>query len=381
VKVLFVVPPLVGHVNPTVSIAAALAARGHEVVWAGHPERIAALLPSGARLLSLGELPGGVAASIAERSRSLRGIESLQFLYQDFLVPLARAMAPSVEAAARELRPDVMVVDQQAFGGALAARRLGVPWVTLCTTTGMLVDPLAPFPKVKEWIAAQLADLEEGAGLDVLPSGDLSPRLALALSTPALAGAREYPPQLVFVGPAIAGRPDATPFPWEALRPGRRVLVSLGTVSAERGAPFFAAAIAGIRAAQLVVVAPPGVVPDPPPHVLVRARVPQLQLLSHVDAVVTHGGHNTVCEALSLGKPLVCAPIRDDQPVVAQQVVAAGAGLRVRFGHPSAATLGAVVARVLDEPSFAAAAERIAASFREAGGAARAADEIARVAT
>lgn len=31
---LFVVPPLVGHINPTVGVAAELAARGHRVAWA-----------------------------------------------------------------------------------------------------------------------------------------------------------------------------------------------------------------------------------------------------------------------------------------------------------------------------------------------------------
>ena len=35
-KILFVVPPWTGHVNPTVSVARRLAANGHEVAWAGH---------------------------------------------------------------------------------------------------------------------------------------------------------------------------------------------------------------------------------------------------------------------------------------------------------------------------------------------------------
>src|SRR5262249_55503802 len=183
-------------------------------------------------------------------------------------------------------------------------------------------------------MAGQLAALQREAGLEVLDPGDLSPRRVLALSTPELAGARAYPSHYAFVGPTFADRPDPTPFPWEELRPGRRALVSLGTVSGERGAAFFAAAVAGIRDAQLILVAPPELVPAPPPPAPVRARVPQLALLPHLHAVVTHAGHNTVCEALAHGLPLVCAPIRDDQPIVAQQVVAAGAGLRVRFAHP-----------------------------------------------
>lgn len=373
-RVLFVVPPLVGHVNPTVSIAGALAAAGHEIAWAGHPELIAQLLPRNARVISVGELPAQLVAS--RLAKPVRGLESVQFFWQEFLVPLARSMTPAVECIARELRPDVIVADQQAVGGALAARRLGIPWVTLCTTTGALVEPLAALPKVKEWVNAQLAQLQNDAGLSVQTAGDLSPHLTIVLSTPALAGVREYPPAFRFVGPALTERSEFTSFDWEALAPCRRVLVSLGTVSAERGAAFYRAVIDGVCGVQLIVVAPTELVPDPPPHVIVRQRVPQLALLQHVHAVVTHGGHNTVCEALAHGLPLVCAPIRDDQPVIAQQVVDAGAGLRVRFAHPSPSILATAVRRVLDEPSFTAAAQRIRSSFAEAGGARRAAELI-----
>jgi UDP:flavonoid glycosyltransferase YjiC (YdhE family) len=101
--------------------------------------------------------------------------------------------------------------------------------------------------------------------------------------------------------------------------------------------------------------------------------VPQLALLPHVDAVVCHAGHNTTCEALANGLPLVVAPIKDDQPIVADQVVAAGAGVRVKFGRVGADELYSAVRRVLDEPSFRDAAERVRVSFATAGGAAAAA--------
>jgi UDP:flavonoid glycosyltransferase YjiC (YdhE family) len=370
-KVAFVVPPLAGHTLPTVSIAAALRERGHQVAWAGHPESLERLLPGGAEVWSLGALPAGVVAAIEERSRRLRGLESVQFLWQDFLVPLARATRPLLERLLGERSPDVVVVDQQALGGALAARRLGACWATLCTTSAALVAPYAAFPKVAAWIDAQLAGLHEQAGL--APASELSPELVLVLSTRALVGDRPLPPQARLCGPAFTGRVDDTPMP--RLAPGRRVLVSLGTVSAERGGGFYRAVVEAFAGGELqaIVVAPPELVGPAPDNVIVAARVPQLALLPHVDAVVTHGGHNTVCEALAHGLPLVVAPIRDDQPIVAQQVVDAGAGLRVRFGGLSAATLGAAVRRVLDEPGFRAAAARVRASFADAGGAPEAA--------
>jgi UDP:flavonoid glycosyltransferase YjiC (YdhE family) len=127
-----------------------------------------------------------------------------------------------------------------------------------------------------------------------------------------------------------------------------------------------------------VLVAPPELVPSAAAadHVLVLSRVPQLAVLDHMDAVVSHAGHNTVCESLARGLPLVLAPIRDDQPIVADQVVRAGAGLRVKFGRVSPYELADALHRVLTEPSFREAAESIRASFVQAGGTRAAADAV-----
>ena len=119
---LFVVPPLVGHINPAVGVAAELGSRGHRVAWvcpeAGLLRRLAG--PQ-ARVYPC----AGTAAG--ERPAGLRGAEALKFLWEWFLVPLAEAMAPGVRAAVDDFRPDVVVADQQAFAGALVAERLGLP--------------------------------------------------------------------------------------------------------------------------------------------------------------------------------------------------------------------------------------------------------------
>jgi MGT family glycosyltransferase len=374
VKFLFVVPPLTGHVNPTVSVARVLAADGHEVAWAAHADVVAPLLPPGARLFSLGEAKAGeFFAPQVERSRAVRGLESLQFLWESLLVPLARAMRPRVSEIIAELAPDVIVVDQQAVGGALAARRSGKPWATFCTTSAGVTNPLAGLPKVKAWVDAQLAQLESEAGLPPAATPDLSPARVIVFSTDALVGPLEaFPPSYRFVGPSIVDRPDATPFPWEALEPARKkVLVSLGTVSHDRAGDFYDVVARAFAETpwQIILVAPEGRLPAPPANFIVRPRVPQLALLPHLHAVVSHGGHNTVCESLAHGVPLVVTPIRDDQPVIADQVVRSGAGLRLKFGRLAPAALQAAVARLFDEPGFAAQAARVRESFAAAGGA------------
>src|SRR5262245_35195499 len=133
---LFVVPPLVGHINPTVGVAAQLRARGHRVAWAGRAELVHRLAGRDAVVFDCG--PGPVS-----RPADLRGPAELEFLWSRFLVPLAAAMAPGVRAAVEAWAPDVIVADQQALAGGLIAERLGLPWMTSATTSAELADPQA----------------------------------------------------------------------------------------------------------------------------------------------------------------------------------------------------------------------------------------------
>ena len=379
-RFVFVVPPLVGHVNPTVSVGQALLARGHEVVWVGHPRRVAPLLPKGARLFALDDgISDEVWRPVLERSRTVRGLESLQFLWEEVLVPLARGMLPGVRQALATLAPDVVVADQQAIAGALAARERGLPWATFCTTSATVVDPLADLPRVKAWVASALASLEREAGLPPSETPDLSPHLVVVFSTRALLGETcVVPPHYRFVGPAAAERPEEPGFPWDRLGEGPRVFVSLGTVSADGADAFYNTLVDALRdePVQVIVAAPPERIPNPPPNFLVAARVPQVALLKRVDAVVCHAGHNTVCEALAEGLPLVVAPIRDDQPVIAGQVVNAGCGVRLKYGRLRPDALRDAVRRALHEPALRASAARLRASFAAAGGAAAAASHL-----
>jgi MGT family glycosyltransferase len=214
-------------------------------------------------------------------------------------------------------------------------------------------------------------------------SGDLrfSRFLVLAFTTRALVGPVDVGAAVRFVGPSISDRPGVDfPWPWDDTR--SCVLVTLGTANVEVGERFLSACAAALseRSVNAVVLDPGGVLGPQPSHVVVADRVRQLSLLPRVDAVVCHGGHNTVCEALWHGVPLVVAPIRDDQPIVADQVVAAGAGIRLRFNRAGTEQIGAAVDSVLSDRSFRAAARVVGESFRQAGGASAAAQALVRLA-
>jgi MGT family glycosyltransferase len=380
---LFVVPPLAGHVNPTISVGRELMRRGHDVAWTGLPGAVDPLLPRDAMFLPCGSHEAmGHIDDLRDRSQGLRSAAAFKFLWESVLIPLAHAMHDGIEEAVEQWQPDVMIVDQQTLAGSAVAIRQGLPWATSATTTAELVDALAGLPRAEEWVEEQVAGFLETVGLteDAEP-GDLrcSDDLVLVFSTRRLVGEhRSYPPHFAFVGPSISDRPESDLFPWDWLEPDLpHVLVSLGTLNTAAGSRFFAVAAEALAGEHLraIFVAPPEAVP-PASNLLVRRRVPQLALMKRLDAVVTHGGHNTVCEALAHGLPLVLAPIRDDQPIVAEQVVQAGAGIRVRFGRVLPGELSKTVRSVLDEPGYRLAAGEIRRSFDAAGGAPAAASRL-----
>jgi UDP:flavonoid glycosyltransferase YjiC (YdhE family) len=127
---------------------------------------------------------------------------------------------------------------------------------------------------------------------------------------------------------------------------------------------------------QAVLNVPAEVVPDPPPHILVAARVPMLELMPRLDAVVCQAGQSTVNEALVHGVPMVVAPIRLAEWVVAEQVTRAGIGVEVDFSTATPAELTAAVTAVLDEPGYRARAREISEEYAAAGGTSAAASQL-----
>lgn len=382
-RFLFAVPPLAGHVNPAAAVAAELARRGHRVAWTGHRPTLEPMLRPGARIFNAVEPEFGARLSaIRDDWLGLRGFAALRFLWEEFVVPFGHAMVPGVGRAVDRFRPDVVVSDQIVLAAPVVARLREIPWATSAATSAEFTRPLKHMPKVEEWVRGRIADFQLAHGIDDLLDLRFSDHLVLVFSTGALIGDTSFfPGHFAFVGPAL-GRAAPSAFPWEWLDGRPAVLVSLGTVNAPDGERFFRVAADAVRDldVQAIFTAPPGIVGEPPPNVLVREHVPQLKLLERLSAVVCHGGHNTVCESLSHGLPLVVAPIRDDQSEIARQVEAAGAGVAVRFGRVRPDELSTAVTTVLrDGGPHRAAAERVRDSFASSGGAAEAADRLEKL--
>jgi UDP:flavonoid glycosyltransferase YjiC (YdhE family) len=147
----------------------------------------------------------------------------------------------------------------------------------------------------------------------------------------------------------------------------------MGTLNMDQAAHFYPRILAAIEPLgeqlQAVVVAPQGTITGEPDHLLVPRPVPVLDLLPHLDAVVSHGGANTVNEALVHGVPLLVAPIKGDQALMASAVARAGAGLRVSIDHSRPEALRAALLDLLDDPRYAEAARATGKRLLAGGGA------------
>ena len=207
----------------------------------------------------------------------------------------------------------------------------------------------------------------------------------IATTTRALTGTAPMPDHCVLIGAALGSRRTDPSFSWDWWDPGRRhVLVTAGTLSAHLVHDFVTRMMAALEPmagrVQAVLNATADAVPDPPPNVLVAPRVPMLDLMPRLDAVVCQAGQSTVNEALVHGVPLVVAPIRLHEQTVAEQVTRAGAGIAVSFSQASPAQLAAAVTAVLDKPGYRGNARRIGEEFSAAGGAGAAAAHLVALA-
>lgn len=110
-----------------------------------------------------------------------------------------------------------------------------------------------------------------------------------------------------------------------------------------------------------LVTTGPAIDPDQieaPEGVTVTRSAPHREVLTHADVLLTHGGHGTVMKGLLAGVPIVCMPTGRDQPDNAARITHRGAGLKITK-NASPSKIAAAVERVLQDPSFRDAAQRL----------------------
>ena len=194
-------------------------------------------------------------------------------------------------------------------------------------------------------------------------------------------------PPHVFLGSAVRSEaidPDVEA--WLAADSLPVVYVSFGSFLSVRGDVLarVAAALQGlpVRVAIAVGETAPAELGPVPDSWLVRAFLPQVRLLRGAALAVTHGGNNSVTEALRAGVPLVVLPFSTDQFAGAAALDVAGLGTSLPPNTATVAELRAGCERMLrltGEPRTRL--DALSASMTATSGAERAYAALTRVPT
>ena len=416
-RVLFGVIPVLSHVYPTIAIAQRLQDQGHAVAYACHPIIAPVLQRAGLDLLD-----GFRWGDSILKFLHLLGTEQNRWMAIGHVIQrrLSHAGFDGLETGVAQLiallrswQPDVLVSDMLFRPGPIAAEVCHLPYATSCTIALPLPSATVPpygfglSPRggpnwrwrlgaaVRLHWVERISDkivnrVRQKYGLPSLARTcfHASPYLFLAYTTEALEYPRpDLPPQVYFVGPCISQRRGDTdvPFPWEWLDERPVVYVSFGTINTGQR-HFFDKAIAASEGQPWQTIISLGRYLDPalrggvPRNVLLQSYVPQAELLRRTRVMVSHAGANSVIESLAAGVPLIVAPIRHDQPENAQQVVEAGAGLRVNMRRVTVHELRMSIQCLLEDSTFRENAYRIMADFARCNGPNTAAALVLRLA-
>ena len=131
------------------------------------------------------------------------------------------------------------------------------------------------------------------------------------------------------------------------------VYISLGSFLSVRGDVLarVAEALRGldVRVALAAGATRPAELGPVPESWLVRGTLPQVTLLRRASVAVSHGGNNSVTEALTAGVPLLLLPMSTDQFAGAAALEAAGLGTVLDPNALSTAEVRDAVAGLLDD--------------------------------
>jgi zeaxanthin glucosyltransferase len=367
VTLLVITPDYASHTLPLLTIGRAWQRQGQRVVVATGPAMAPLVRSAGMEytelIMSRGSNAGVIRTRQAqdEEARSLeaffaatrRGmVETLRYQAEQRSIDL---LWRPLQVARRTLRildvhaPDAVLVDHLAFGATIGLRAAGTPYgdVVLGHPTALPVGeemygvPSAWPPAIKpdpleiESLRVTARGVSEAfthaynealrmVGSDV-PMVDDAFRahgdLVLYNYPAALHGPVRTArlPRHVFLGSVMRQEiPDHDVVAWLA-RPDDRplVVVSLGTFMSTRVDVLerIAASLAklDVRVAMAIGGNRPDDVGPLPDDWLVRASLPQVSLLEQAHLLVTHGGNNSITEALHFGVPMLVLPFSTDQ--------------------------------------------------------------------
>lgn len=406
-----IAPALPSHFHALEALAGELIGRGHRVTFLHQADALRWLRDRRIGFQALGELshpPGSLDKTLRLAARP-GGPLGLRRLIQD----MGRSTDMLCREAPRALEGlgiDALLCDQMEAAGGLLGEAFGLPYVSVACALPVNREPGLPLPVMPMSLRDTPRDRRIYAGSERVYDGLMTPhrrvvaRHAAGFGLPARDGLHEclspyaqisqtvsgfdfprraLPAHFHHVGPlrGVAERESAREIPVAPDRP--LVFVSLGTLQGHRFPLFRRIARACRRLGVQSLLVHCGGLDRAQERALeregatwVRAFVPQRAALAQAKVVVSHGGLNTVMDALLARTPLLVVPLAFDQHGVAARVVHAGVGLKASARFAGTRALSDRLETLLSDSRFEGPLARLSDEIRAAGGTARAADIV-----
>ena len=180
-----------------------------------------------------------------------------------------------------------------------------------------------------------------------------------------------------FIGPSVYDRKEES-FP---ILPKPVICISLGTVL-QGAETFFRTCIDAFRDEPVSVVLSVGKnfdiakLENIPDNFIVKHRIPQIAILKQSSLFITHGGMNSVSEAMIYGVPMLVVPFVSDQPVNARQVEKLGLGKVLDYNAIMADNLKETAMAIMEDHQIRENLQKIQKEIAQAPGNAGAVDII-----
>lgn len=383
-KYVFINIPSHSHVNPTLPIVQELVARGDEVIYYLTAPFKPAIEATGASFRSYESKIDQInkAATSAGKPAGLP-----MYMPEESLFVL-----PQILESIRAEQPDCLVYETMCLSGRLAAEILHLPAVSfrmILVFTPFLTnifrknvshDPetLAAFQATVQQLCSRYQ--VRPFGIESIFTHEETLNIVSIPRAFQIDGEAFDEQRYSFVGSAIAPRKEEIDFPFELLENQPVLYISHGTVFNDRP-DFFNLCFAAFAQTPWKVVLSIGNNVDRtrldaiPANFIVRAYVPQLEILKRASVCVTHGSMTTIIEAFAEAVPLVVIPqATSDVTINARRVEQLGLGVMLDEKALTAQQLRAAVSRVNGDPAFYTRTVQMQHEIQKAGGYLRAAD-------
>jgi MGT family glycosyltransferase len=381
-RIAIVVVPLFGHISTTLSVGQVLINRGHEVTWVTLNPMNGLQLPKKGKIQYTNDNDARIDELIKnlKNGRKKTSLDGVKYVIEDILIPLNERMYKGLVKFVDLFKPDLILHDEQTYTGAIVAYKLQISYVTNYSVPSGIFESIEDGP-LKEWYFSLMRQLQLKLGVKDDNIITHSRRLGLVFCPKSFNELNDLLPHQQFVGPCIdIKRNYSSSFDASKLDKGRKVLfVSIGTLLLGEAQNFFQLIVNDFQDEKysVIVSAKPDLLNKWPNNFIVQENLPQLEVLDFVNAVITHGGANTVCESIGKGKPLVVVPMAYDQFHLAAQIEKSRVGARLKYKRLKPFDLRKACDTILNERNnYISNVEDLSKKFIKGGGATSAVNYI-----